>query len=158
MAELWGGRELRRLLIHEPWATCIAKHGKNVENRGWKPNDDFDGFIAVHTAYTRGSVDIAALHYLHDTMGLFPELFPDGRMLSRAEVRSSFLLGCVIAVARFGGVIPPGSDGGRWHNRNSYGWVLEDVRAVEPCSMTGSRGLRLVTERQSADLWKRYTA
>jgi hypothetical protein len=103
-------------------------------------------------------VDIPALHWLFDTKGHFPELFPDGEMLSRGEVRSRFRLGCVVAVARFGGTITPDGDGGEWHRQGSYGWVLKDIRAIEPLPATGGEGLLPVGSRQRRDIWTRYSA
>jgi hypothetical protein len=160
MTELpWRGLELRVLTLHEPWATCVARYGKDIENRGWKPSDAFDGYIAIHAASTKGSIDVPAIHFLNDEMGLFPELFPDGVMLPRATVRSSFHnTGRVVAVARFGGHIPPNGNGGRWHRHGLYGWVLSDVRAIDPFPMTGAQGLRRVSEDDALELWRRYLA
>jgi len=34
---------MKALTLRAPWGTVIAKHGKDVENRGWKPPDSIIG-------------------------------------------------------------------------------------------------------------------
>lgn len=40
---------MKALTLHQPWATCIAQHGKRVENRTWAPPPSIIGQrIAIH--------------------------------------------------------------------------------------------------------------
>lgn len=40
---------MKALTLHQPWATCIAHHGKRVENRTWAPPQSIVGQrIAIH--------------------------------------------------------------------------------------------------------------
>lgn len=58
---------MRALTLKAPWGTVIAKHGKDVENRSWKPPDSILGErIAIHEGL---SVMRAALKELEEEYG-----------------------------------------------------------------------------------------
>jgi hypothetical protein len=41
-------KELKALTIAQPWAECIVRKGKNVENRSWRTK--FRGYFAIHSS------------------------------------------------------------------------------------------------------------
>jgi hypothetical protein len=44
-------KEMRALSIAQPWAHCIIRKGKNVENRNWTTR--YRGTIAIHASLSR---------------------------------------------------------------------------------------------------------
>lgn len=137
---------MKALTLHQPWATCIAQHGKRVENRTWAPPQPIIGQrIAIH-AGMRLNREVC--------LRLFDE---EGIELAPA---SKLPLGAVVATARVAGWA---SDQG-WAQeptldffgvteqqardalRSSWwigpiGWILDHVIAVPPVACKGAQGL-----------------
>jgi len=125
--------QIRGLTLWRPWAWAICHAGKRVENRDWRPPAWMLGcFIAIHAGKTLDDQALA-------------ELQEDGSLdLATAEVPRDGGPQGIVAVARLARVVdasaqlPP--DQWRWFF-GAYGWVLEDVVAIEPVPCRGARSL-----------------
>lgn len=161
---------MKALTLHQPWATCIAQHGKRVENRTWAPPSSLIGQrIAIHAGM---KLNREVCLRLFDEEGI--ELAP----------ASKLPLGAVVATARVAGWVrsehahgehmeatPPSNKGwapfARWFVgkeecpfdffgvteqqardalRSSWwigpiGWILDHVIAIEPVACKGAQGL-----------------
>jgi len=118
-------RSMRAISVAQPWAECIVAHGKNVENRSWKPKDR--GYFAVHASQARS---LSRFRDCEDRNGV--SIDPD-------EVA----YGAIVGFARLTDVITrrqltPRTR--RWFE-GEYGLVLEDViRLRKPVKAKGSLG------------------
>lgn len=125
MAPIYG------LTIHNPWAWTIAEGFKPVENRDWKPPAQLiGGYLAIHAGKT---YDSEAADLITDRLGI---IIPNrGEDLPRCAI---------IAVARLARVIESHEELPReqqiWFS-GKYGWVLDDVRKIEPVRVLGKQKL-----------------
>lgn len=135
------------LTLQQPWATCIAHHGKDIENRTWLPHQRVIGQrIAIH-AGKRYRRDIA--RSLEEGVAGCPLL---------GELLEDVPLGAVVAVARVRGYALIGEGLAGWSSGLSeddyrralespwwvgpVGWLLGDVEPlVEPVPARGRQGL-----------------
>lgn len=144
-------RVLHALTIHQPWASCIARGWKPVENRDWPPPPQLFGqHLAIHAGKGWDHPALEDLHRDAAQLGI-----PDG------ELNSAMPSSCVLAVARLAGAVrvEPGPAGnlratkvlgglpGRraldaarspWA-RGLWLWVLEDVVAIDPVPCGGAQ-------------------
>ena len=119
---------MRALTVHQPWALMIALGFKTIENREWCPPEDMLGrYIAIHAGQQ------------YDYLGAF-SLFNRWGIVCR---ESNCDKGAIIAVARLVDVVVQSDD--PWF-QGPYGWVLEDVRFIDPVPCAGNRKLWLVPE------------
>jgi hypothetical protein len=74
---------MKALSICQPWATCIATKGKNVENRSWGTRQR--GYIAIHASAAK---DMKRFEYCQEAYGirLDPAELPFGAVLAFAEL------------------------------------------------------------------------
>lgn len=119
---------MRALTLWQPWAYAITHLGKRVENRSWAAPEALRGCkIAVH----------AGLRFDAEAFG---ELEAELGDLTGAEI----VQGAVVATARLERVVISQrqlpEDQRRWWV-GPYGWVLEDVLAIEPVRCRGFQGL-----------------
>lgn len=113
---------MRALTVWQPYATAILQHGKDIENRPWKPPVDLYGKrIAIHAGLR---IDRAALAEAADAGYPLPDTIPTGVLLGVVR-----LVGAHHAdTCRCG--CSPWADADRWH------WELADPRLLPtpvPC-------------------------
>lgn len=73
----------KALSVAQPWAECIVKHGKNVENRSW--NTYYRGYFAIHASR---SCDLDRFEWCQEEyrIRIDPESVPYGAILGFAEL------------------------------------------------------------------------
>jgi hypothetical protein len=136
------------LSLHQPWASLIAIGAKRVETRSW--GTLYRGPLAIHAAKTTANIQ----HFRHEPFkeilagdGLsYPEDLPLGGVVAIAE-----LVDCLPTEARIclPGVFDDYPDLDTPKERafgdftpGRYGWVLENVRRVDPMiPLVGRQGL-----------------
>jgi len=120
---------VRALTVLQPWATCIAHHGKDIENRCWVPSPrqlrTGDRF-AIHAG-----ARWAPKHAIPFRIG---DVAIDAKDVP---------YGCVVAVATFGGVMGGIESQSPWADGlGSWCWILQRVVALsEPVPCRGAQGL-----------------
>jgi hypothetical protein len=116
---------MRAVTVRQPWAWAIAHGFKDIENRSWAPRLDPGEVIAVHAgAATPSFEDVERVKKLVGRRGQVPDAFD---------------CGCVVAVARYQGVVAASRS--RWFS-GPLGWVLGGARALrEPVDCKGQLGL-----------------
>lgn len=126
------------LSVHQPWASCIARGWKLVENRSWRPPPSIVGRdLAIHA--TRRPADPADEVEARDLLARY-----HGVPLRRG-VR--YVHGALVAVVRVVGVCLADGAGcpeaaRHWHRPGSYGWLLGDVRRLpQPLEVRGQQGV-----------------
>lgn len=142
---------MKALTLHQPWATCIAQHGKRVENRTWAPPPSIIGQrIAIHAGM---KLNREVCLRLFDEIDLAPA--------------SKLPLGAVVATARVAGWVRCDETTfvrDRGHREPTLdffgvteqqardalssswwigpiGWILDHVIAIEPVACKGAQGL-----------------
>lgn len=116
-------REMRALSIAQPWAYCIVRKGKNIENRTWKTK--CRGTIAIHAS---ASKDKERFYWCSKDyrIKLDPELLPYGAIVGFANI--------VDVIARR--QVKPKTR--KWFS-GPYGIVLSNVVALKkPVKVKGS--------------------
>lgn len=138
------------LTIKQPWALWICHFGKRIENRVWRPPQNVIGqTIAIHAGKTEsltGDEIASALEFVDERkLGEANDekiwrrqqdggyKFSAGPMPLR-ECPS----GAIVAVARLASVVAASDD--PWFV-GPFGWVLDDVRVIEPVPCRGQQGL-----------------
>lgn len=125
---------MRALTLWQPWAYAITHLGKRVENRSWPPPPAaFQGPIALH----------AGKRYEADAFG---EL---GRELDQVVDLDEVYRGGIVGTCRIVDVVRSPDDlpvGQRRWWVGPVGWVLDDVRVLEPIPCRGWQGLWTVDE------------
>ncbi len=145
---------LPALTLWQPWAWCIAHGTKRVENRNWPPPDALVGQrLAIH----------AGRHYDADGAATLPARAALGLRPGEPPGPDTIVRGAIVAVATVAGavLVDPDGRGGFVARRvlgplapdrvraverdpwteGAWGWVLEDVVAVEPIACPGNRRL-----------------
>lgn len=122
---------MQAITVHQPWGTAIARYGKPVENRGWRPPARLiGGTLAVHAGkqwMPPGDIYPAATLPPYD-----PTVYPSGVVL--AVVR--------LAWACAAGYFGDPCECGPWAARDHYHWRFEDRRELpEPVPCRGFQGL-----------------
>jgi hypothetical protein len=108
------------LTLWEPWASAVAYHGKDVENRSWAPPRDLVGQrIAIHAGMKIDKPAIAMLGFVY---GITIEPTP-GHVLCTVRITT-----CVEESSSEWFVGP-------------VGWVLDDVQTFDPVPMKGRQGI-----------------
>lgn len=117
---------MKALTVLQPWATCIALHGKNVENREWRPlllkvGERF----AIH----------AGARFDHEGWKSLRTRLSDRTRIQLLEAPR----GSLVAVATFGGLVDTA-----WSSwaTGPVRWRLDDVRCLQPViPCRGAQGL-----------------
>jgi hypothetical protein len=120
---------VKALTLWQPWAHAVARLGKRIENRPWKPWPSVVGrVIAIHAA---AKVDPAeeerAARWIRLTVGVWVPL------------SSALPRGAIVATARVTGSVAASAD--PWFV-GPYGWTLDEVVALPaPVPCRGAQGL-----------------
>lgn len=134
------------LTVWQPYAWAISAGLKLVENRSWPPWTVQPGQpLAIHAALRPASIEAVA-----SVRELAVEA---GRGL---EVPSSWVHGALVAVAVLDRVVHARSDlpeGQRAWWVGPMGWVLRDVRPLEPLPCRGGQGLWHVPGELVHQVW-----
>jgi hypothetical protein len=149
---------LLALTLWQPWAWCIAHGTKRVENREWPPPETLLGHrFAIHAGRHYDAAGVALLTDRRSALGLAPgEPPPEHEIVRGAIVAVATLAGAVRVTRREAGA----SVAKRWlghldaariamverdpWTQGAWGWLLEDVVAIEPVSCPGNRKLWIV--------------
>ena len=140
---------MRAITIKQPWAWAIIHGGKNIENRGWAPNN-LSGRIAIHAGRTQDEGGYPAIRSILslDTEGLcrVAEAAVCGAIIGTVEV--------VSVHARWVGRHQCiGTHCAPWGIQSSaHHWVLADPRPCEPIPCRGALGLWTVPDDIAARL------
>lgn len=117
---------LYALTIRQPWANCIIHGDKRIENRTWPPPEAVLGdYLAIHAGWMLDD-DTTTSHFVYDVMQM--PLWKEDELVR----------GAVLGVARLVEVVRESDD--RWFS-GPYGWVLDDVVAIEPIPCSGRQGV-----------------
>jgi hypothetical protein len=44
---------MKAITIRQPWAWAVIHAGKNIENRDWKPYEDYRGLLLIHAGLSK---------------------------------------------------------------------------------------------------------
>ena len=117
---------LYALTIRQPWVNCIIHGDKRIENRSWSPPKAVvGGFLALHAGRVLDDAP-ATTHFVYDVRQM--------PLWTEEELVRSAILG----VARLVGVVESSPD--PWFS-GLYGWVLDEVVAIEPVPCSGKQGV-----------------
>jgi hypothetical protein len=146
---------LLALTLWQPWAWCIAHGTKRVENRDWPPPETLLGLrFAIHAGQHYDAAGVASLGPRRSALGLGPGEPPPEHDIVR---------GAIVAVATLAGAVRVARDetgafaAKRWlgdldaariamverdpWTQGAWGWLLEEVVAIEPIPCPGNRKL-----------------
>ncbi len=139
-------QKIRALTLHQPHAYCVVHRNKRIENRDWAPPDWLIGeYLAIHAGKT---VDVEAIERL--------ETDPDSPCINTTMPdKDSYVTGAVVAVAKLVGVVTESDDP---YFSGPYGWVLDDVVAIEPVPCRGYQKLWPLDDRTLAEVRRRFQA
>jgi hypothetical protein len=123
-------RQLLGLTLWRPWPILIARGIKRIENRPWRPEPRLlpGEWLAIHAGKTYDP-DCSPLAV---SLGIPPETFFDRKLGAASSI---------VAVARFAGVVTESKD--TWFF-GPFGWVLDQVVALDPIPCKGAQGLWVV--------------
>ena len=113
---------MKALTIKPPWAWAIVHAGKDIENRSW--NTNVRGTIAVHASKT-----VSRSEYERGVRAL--------RILApraKAPLYETIVRGAIVGLVD---VVGEQHTKSKWHDRDSYGFVLANPRALKapiPCT------------------------
>lgn len=111
--------------LWEPWASAIAYHGKDIENRTWRPPSRLHGQrLAIHAGQR---IDDEAIAMLRDEMSI---------------IVATPKCGQIVCTATLADVVAESDS--RWFS-GPYGWVLKDIELVEGVWCRGRQGIWKVT-------------
>jgi hypothetical protein len=122
---------VKAISLWQPWASAIPLGLKRIETRGWSTN--YRGPIVIHAAKRMDAQqrEFIAREY---QAGRLPRELPLGCLVATARIvevlPSEILRDLISYVERIYGVY----DDGR------FGWVLSDIRAIEPVPYKGGQG------------------
>lgn len=142
---------MKALSLRQPWANAVLYLGKCIENRRW--NTRFRGEFLIHAATAMTEREYRdAVYFCEDVLGVQASLTIDAAFGRHPGTTRILKRGGIVGIAKLVDVIPPndtvdiGRDWGhypatlpegawRWHMRDQYGFVLEDVRELPflPC-------------------------
>lgn len=121
---------MKALTVLQPWATCIARHGKDIENRTWAPSPRTlppGSLLAIHAAKQPGGP--GEFVFAEELAG---EVF---------EVPALPYAAVVAVVEFFGATGDVGSIDNPWAH-GPVCWLLKHARPLsEPVPCRGAQGL-----------------
>lgn len=132
----------KALSIRHPWCWLILNGYKNLEIRNWKT--DKLGWIALHASKT---FDWSGYRYIKEKKRI--------KTLPEPE---AFETGKILGIARIDGMIPFTNkpdfylyrhkhlNNYEWWAEKVYGWVLIDVKSIDPIECKGQLGLFTIKE------------
>lgn len=128
---------MRALTLWRPWTWSIVYGPKRIENRPWKPPANIIGQrIALHSGKTYDKDGEAFIMERLNAIGGLPVIAEDQGIVGVATV-----VGVITTKDAAAHIHSP--DGGHqfgWFF-GPFGWVLEDVRPIEPIAIKGAQGL-----------------
>ena len=124
---------MKAISLWQPWATAIAVGVKRIETRHWTTR--YRGPLAIHAA-KHWDVDQKDFASIERSLGRLPARIPFGAIVAVARLvdvrRTKELYLTISPIERIYGNYSVGR----------YGWVLEDIRALdEPIPYRGAQGL-----------------
>ena len=158
MGTLHHGAEapLLALTLWQPWAWCIARGAKRVENREWPPPESLVGRrFAIHAGHHYDAKGAATLVERRSALRLGPDEPPPEQEIVRGamvavvtlsgavHVRRGGAAGEFVASTRIGELSAEqvlAVEQSPW-TQGPWGWLLEDVVAIDPISCPGNRKL-----------------
>lgn len=138
-----GRAKVRALTLKHPWPYVIARFGKRIENRTWKP----PGWMVPGTRFALHGGAMPTQRDLDDIESDLRFLFGKFRdvaisetvRLQRIPQLGDGILQGIFAVATFGGVVEESDS--YWFD-GPYGWILSDVVLLDrPVTIKGKQGL-----------------
>lgn len=126
---------MKALTLYQPWASAIAAGIKRIETRSWRTH--YRGPLAIHAA--KG---------VPKSIKIMPEY---GSLCDMVEKRSGRLaFSAIVATCRLVECVPTSALRGKVnaselmfgdYGDGRFGWVLEDVKPIDPIWTKGNRGL-----------------
>ena len=132
---------MRALTLKHPWAFCVARWGKRIENRTWYPPKALIGQrIAIHGGKVPTSrFDLQGIRLLVDDLVKTHGL-PDYEVNGDLTLQDIVDHAGIVAVATLSGTVTEAAN--PWKDPGSIGWVLSDVIVLpEPIPCKGAQGL-----------------
>ena len=147
------------LTLKHPWPFAVARLGKDVENRTWRPRGLSVGqWFIIHGGAQPTSKGQAVAIY-QEAVLLIAE---HGRISAFREHSATDILDdvldCsgVVAACKFGGVVTDPASGGDWFE-GPIGWRLTDVFVLpEPIACKGAQGLWTLPDDVRAEVRRQY--
>lgn len=130
---------MRALTLRHPWAYCIARLGKNIENRTWAPTGALEvgEYFAIH-----GGVAPKGKN-LKEAEEDFKSLVASGLMPSNVAFENTIGPG-IVCLARFAGTVALSDS--PWF-KGPVGWSLADtLTLMNPVHCNGAQGLWVVPD------------
>lgn len=159
---------IKGITIRQPWAVWICHRGKRVENRVWPPPQSMVGeYLAIHAgkieSLTQDDIDDAKEFVEEREIPSIPGTEKIWRRRGEGYVLSDETTmpmrecpsGAIVAVAKLVGVTEESPD--PWFV-GPYGWLLDDVRAIEPVPCRGQQGLWALPPSVLATVCERWLA
>lgn len=127
---------VKGLTLWQPWAWCITRQGKRIENRPWHPWKGVT-HVLLHAGKT---YDKDAEMDICDELDLPYFSLPPEAHLQSAVIGTARIIGCIHSVEETAFV--PGFEKQDVWWSGPHGWMLDDVRALEdPVPCAGALGL-----------------
>jgi hypothetical protein len=138
---------MRALTLWQPWAWAIAAGHKRIENRPWTPWPSVIGQrIAIHAGRT---YDDAGARAIAEDFEI--EVPSRSLVVSSGIVAVATVLGSVRLIDE----LPPShADQADWLS-GPFGWLLDNVRAIEPVTCRGALGLWMLPADVEAEVRRR---
>ena len=167
------------LTLHQPWAELIVRGPKRIENRDWELPAYLRGaYLAIHAGKTlhvdawRGAHDTAQVAGLLESLPLLRPLTAalaaggtERQINKRCKeiVQAAAPYGAIVGVARIvkciagvgAGLGPEPLCADPWFC-GPFGFVLEDVVAIDPVPMDGKQGLFSLPTQVYRDVRKNW--
>lgn len=150
------------LSLRQPWANAVLYLGKVVENRRW--NTHFRGEFFIHASKGMTRQEWAdAFDFCEDVLGLARCYEIEDALGGKDAPTHPLHHGGIVGRARLVDVVPPREEfmlggvaphyppalrehGWRWHMREQYGFVLEEIRPTPFVPCKGALGFFAVAE------------
>lgn len=148
---------MKAISLWQPWATAIAIGSKRMETRGWPTS--YRGPLAIHAAKRKVNSELwslesqlpwrGAMYSVLGGVSSMANCLPFGAIVSVCRIVDcipSEELQDIIDDVRYSDEEGPRKWARRWTERNMgdfgpgrFGWILEDVKAIEPIPFRGSQ-------------------
>lgn len=147
---------MKAISLWQPWATFIASGAKKIETRSWATS--YRGPIAIHAAKRKIMKELRECAEYEEYRAALEVPIQEEEAETEDALRRILKLpyGAIIAVATLKDCIRVENcnrtelhaDRGGWceydlgnYASGRYGWLLENVRAIEPIPYKGEQGL-----------------
>lgn len=117
------GDVMKAITLIRPWPWAILHAGKRIENRSWAPSLKPGDLLAIHAGNKWDQVDANWIaRYFNISV----------------PSKADHVAGAIVGIARFVGVVYKSPN--EWFF-GPVGWLLDDVRAIDPIPCRGALGL-----------------